>query len=38
MEAARLSASAAGLLLLPMAGLSALLARPLASRNLVRGR
>ncbi|MBO1416509.1 MFS transporter [Streptomyces sp. FH025] len=31
------SATTAGLLLLPMAGVSALLAQPLASRNLVRG-
>ncbi|MEY9844151.1 MFS transporter [Streptacidiphilus sp. MAP5-3] len=38
MEAAHgYSAIVAGLLLLPMAGVSALLARPLSSRNLVRG-
>ncbi|RAG85914.1 MFS transporter [Streptacidiphilus pinicola] len=38
MEAAHgYSSTVAGLLLLPMAGVSALLARPLATRNLVRG-
>ncbi|MCO6003514.1 MFS transporter [Actinoallomurus purpureus] len=38
MEAARgISAQDAGLLLLPMGAVSALLSRPLASRNLVRG-